>query len=252
MNLVISGWPGGGTTTLSIILSYALKLKLYRGSSTFRLLGEKLRFGDTGKDRIDADNELEPVFGPIYDRYNKYVLENRDNILVETDYHIADRKKNPKIVSYFLCTSVSVRASRLSIDSRGKDVDVIQERDALLKQKYMELFGIDWFDKRDLKRQYNALIDNDEATISEELEVIYRDLMKKGYISVDQYKILVMNMNDLESLFWGNGKQHFLDLLDKDNLLYKGEEILKEINQLFSTEILNMPTNIKEAILSFA
>jgi cytidylate kinase len=252
VNLVISGWPGGGTTTLSILLSYALKLKLYRGSSTFRLLGEKLKFGDTGKDRIDADSELEPVFGPIYDRYNKYVLENRDSILVETDYHIADRKKNPKIIAYFLCTSVSVRAGRLSIDSRENDVDLIQERDSLLRQKYKDLFGIDWFDKKDLKRQYNVLIDNDNATISEELEVIYRDLMRKGYISVDEYKILVMHMNDLESLFWTNGKQYLLDLLDRESLLYKGEDILKEINQLFRTEILNMPTNIREAILSFA
>lgn len=251
MNIVISGWPGCGSTTLSLLLSYSLKIKLVRGSSTFRLLGEKMSFSDTGEGRISADEILEPYYGPIYDDYNANILETSDNILVETDYHIADKKKNPQIVSYFLHATMKSRKERFLTDKREEDFLNAEKRDESLRNKYKELFNIDWFDLDQITKQYDILIDNSEATIKEELDLVYTDLWKRGRIDSDRYKNLISESETMENDFWKYGKKHFLDKLEKENLLILAPEILRDINAKFSSRIQKLPVEIKKTILKF-
>ncbi|MCS7317351.1 MAG: hypothetical protein NZZ41_03395 [Candidatus Dojkabacteria bacterium] len=252
MNIVISGWPGAGSTTLAILLSYSLKIRLFRGSNTFRLLGQKLNYGDQGTDRINADKILEDHYGRIYDKYNVHVLEKYDNIVMETDYHVASKKNNSKLVSYFLLCDFDARIKRLGIDSRDKDTLVLKERENTLREKYKSLFNIDWFNHEHIKQQYDCLIDNSELAIYEELNIIYLDLLKRGFIDVNQYSNLINQSKSLEDMFWEKGKEYFFILLSNEKLIVEAEEILKDINIKFKKEINRIKNKtIKNLLLQF-
>jgi len=41
-NIAVSGWPGSGGTSISILLAYQLNYKILKGSQVFRYLGKKL------------------------------------------------------------------------------------------------------------------------------------------------------------------------------------------------------------------
>jgi len=91
MKIIVSGLPGCGSTTLSLILAKSLNLKLYRGSASHRFFLEKLNIPQTGEGVIAMETLIQPFWGPIYDRFAKDIfLDNtEDNILLIMYFIIA-------------------------------------------------------------------------------------------------------------------------------------------------------------------
>ena len=85
MNIIVSSWPGAGSSTLAMILAKELKLRLFLGTETFRLIGRKLNYENTGKERIEADQYLEKYWGPLYDKYVEYIALNNNGLIIESD-----------------------------------------------------------------------------------------------------------------------------------------------------------------------
>ncbi len=238
MNIVVSGWPGAGSSTLAILLAHILNYKLLRGSETFRFLGEKLGYNLTGGDRIKADNYLEKYWAPMYDKYIDHLILTKREYILESDIAAFRIGLHDNLFSIFLAPSLESRQKRLVVDGRPEEVELLARRQTDLAQSYEKLYGFNWLDLKDVIEKYNLVIDSSEMKISKELEYIFEAL--------DLKKRIVNSFTKIEEEFWELGKERFLQILDKSNLLIATESIIKEVIKLSPSDAKNMPTELRD------
>lgn len=250
MNIIISSWPGAGASTLCFLLSDSLNIALLRGSSVFREISKAMNFAATGIDRINSDEYLEDNFSTLYDKYIKYKVSSDSNFIVETDIIKRDSLTSANFLAVFLTAPYNVRAKRLVFDQRDKDSDLLKERDNSLKVKYSVLYGYNWFDTDALKANYDLIVDNSELTLASELKMVYRILYQKGSLTEMELNDLNSKSETADKMFFENGKEFFINKLDKKNLIMHGDDVVKEINSVFSAEVSKLPEDIRNAINS--
>lgn len=248
MNIIISGWPGAGSSTLAMILSFKLKFKLIRGSESFRYLGEKLGFSDLGKDRVEVDSMLEKHWGKIYDKFIDYSILNKSSQVIESDIGAFRVGKGDTHISIFLAPSIEERKNRLIVDGREKDVNELVNRELELQKSYMDLHGIDWLDINEVNKHYDIVITDSNIKISDELKKVYTLLKSLNHLDNDTYTRFTNESISDEKYYWEKGKSFFLELLKENNLLTTGAEVLKESKRLFPDEISDMPQQLKAVI----
>lgn len=251
MNIIVSGWPGVGQSSLSVILANALNFKLIQGSALFRYVGSEINFENTGLDRVKADEYLEPYLGPLLEKYLQWNLLNKDNIVTESDISGFFTKDNKNIFSIFLKASKEVREDRLKVDGRAKDIGYIDLRDKSLEKSYNNLFGVDFLNEEAIDNAYTLPLDTSELTIAQELKIVYTKLKDMGFLKEESFNTLIINLEQEESFFWSNGKDKYKEILKEKGLLLSAKEIIIEIKEIFSTDVENLPQDIKNTFYSF-
>lgn len=250
MKLSVSGWPGGGSSTLSILLCYLLEVKHVRGSDAFRAIYRQLSYLDSGNDRIDAHNFVEPYFGPIYDKFIDFILSEKefDNLLVESDIAAFRVGKISSLYSIFLFTDFDIRKERMSVDSRIDDNEVLKEIDKSHEDAYRELHGINWFNEEEIKSKHAFTINNSNVPIAEEINQILEEMKNQGFIDQEKLIDLKTKTSELEKDYWEKGKKHYTTLLEEKGLVMHADEILRIISVQFSEEISKFPRELQDAI----
>jgi cytidylate kinase len=253
MIITVSGWSGVGSTTLALLLAKTLNYKLLSGTETFRYLGSKLNYEDTGADRVIADAMLEKYWGPVYDMYLHYKANtSAENIIIESDLIGFFTKDREDIISVFLIANFKSRSDRLKVDKRDKDVNLLKKRDEMLKDKYHQMHNIDIFDKELLKDVHDLVLDNTSLSLSAELNTIYNYLEKANIISKSSCSSLLDKSVIEDTLYWEMGKAQMIKELTEKNLLFSVEEIFQEIIQIFPHGIKTLPENLVNIIMSSA
>jgi len=237
MNIVVSGWPGAGSSTLALLLSYYHKYKLLRGTQTFRLIGSKLGYELTGEDRIKADTYLEEYWGPVYDKYVDYILLNFDNYLVESDIAAFRIGLHDNIFSIFLAPSLESRQKRLASDGRPEEIPLVAQREKDLQRDYINLNNQDWLDLEVVRSKHNLVLDTSYINLADELKIVYESLEKSG-----------QDFKQIEKDFWNNGKDFYINELQNNDLLISTEEIIRNITKTFRDDIELMPSKLKNII----
>ena len=102
MKITVSGWPGGGSSSLSLLLAYHYKFKHLQGGNIFRHIYKSLSFAESGQDRVEAHNYVEPYYGPLHDAYIDELLKDNSvqKTLIEND--IASFRVKPKNIASHL------------------------------------------------------------------------------------------------------------------------------------------------------
>ena len=157
---------------------------------------------------------------------------------------------DPKVISVFLYANEEIRGKRLAVDKRTDDVAALKQRDETLKNKFKEVFKVDFYDLESIQKNYTIAIDNSYKNIASELKIVYEKMKDSGQLTSDEYNELCDNATDEENTFWTSGKQWYIDYLKERNLLPTPEEITREIRERFKDEINKFPENLKEAIQS--
>lgn len=240
MNIIVSGWPGAGGTTLGLLLSYYLNYTFLLGSETFRFIGTKIGYQPTGQDRIKADAYLEKYWGPVYDKYIDSILQNRSEYIIDSDIAGFRIGLKDNIFSVFLAPSLESRQARLKVDGRGEEAPLLSKREQELGQDYFLLTGVNWLDKESLKTKYNLILDTSNITIAKELETIFEALHAASNENLSTLKI--------EEDFWSKGKEFYLTQLKSKNKCPSPEEIIRDIYKTFPQDIENMPPELKSII----
>lgn len=256
MIISVSGWPGGGSSSLSLLLSYSLSIKHIQGSQAFRYLYKSLSFKDSGADRIDVHNLVEPTYGPVHDKWIDSLLLNtklHNNILIENDIASFRVGKKQDVCSIFLITDFETRKERMSTDKRNDDGENLKGIDESHAMQYKSLHGIDWFDLENISNTHNLVIDNTNLSIAETLTIIYEWIKSNFKNTPSQIKLLdhcIAESDTYEKLFWTMGKAYIDDLLKKKDLSMSGVEVLKEIRENLPEDVEKLPSNIKDLILN--
>jgi cytidylate kinase len=247
-NILVSGWPGGGSTALTFSLTKIFGFKLLRGSETFRYLWKKLSYSTTGEENLEAERLIQPFFGKVYDQYIDYKIMNSSRFVIDSDIGGFRLGKRSEYYSIFLAAKKEERYRRLSSDNREKEIEFLEERENELRERYKELHNIDWFDPAEIQQKHNIVIDNSEITIEEEIARILGDMLELEILEKEEYEMYSEKIDEVVSDYWEIGKDSFLQQLLASNQVADAPEVLKEIAEQFKKEIEEFPEKLKNVI----
>jgi cytidylate kinase len=252
MKLVVSGWPGTGSSTLCYLLASELDITLIKGTDVFRTVWAKVGAGQTGEKIIELEALIQPTLGLIYDKYiDSILMDNaRQNFIIESDIAAFRLGRNTEYYSIFLIANKEARRTRLGVDGRQKDIELLEKREQELQQRYKDLMGLDFLNLETIKEKYNLLLDNSQLTLEAELTAIYQDFLEKGLIDQQKFEKLKIRATEAETQFWNLGKKHYEESLKNAGKIIPGTQIIAELNAMFAKEINEFPEEVKNALIS--
>jgi cytidylate kinase len=241
MKLIVSSWPGCGATTLTILLAEIYNLTLVRGTESFRLLLKQMNVSETGEGILLVESLIQPFFGPLYDKYMQDLFKDpsKDNLIADSDILGFFVPHTQGVHKIFLISDKISRAKHFTTDSRTEDIEILGRRDQELRNGYMKLYGFDIFDKDEINKNYNLVLDNSRILIAEELSLVTKLISPQ--ITMDE-------AHEYEHSYWTHGKEYFLEKLKSENRIIGGLDVLKGINEKYPDEIEKMPDNLKTAL----
>ena len=253
INIALSSWSGSGATALSLILANILKRKYIYIGNVFRYLGLKLGFSNEGVDRPEFDNYIENIIGTTVDNYVDYKLLNDKNLIVDADISAFRLGRHPKMFSIFLKADLDNRIKRNLIENRDDAIVTLEKRDKVLREKYIELWNVDFFDEELITKKYNLLFDNSNMSLQNEVQQILATFEK--YLQFkntphEYWDDVKNNIDKYSELYIKEGKKHMIELLEKDGLISDAGDIITEITKLFPEDVNNFPENIKNLFFS--
>lgn len=250
INIAVSGWPGSGSTSFSLILAAILKRKYLYIGDIFRYLGTELGHTVTGKSEIDFHNYIENIVGHTIDTYIDQKLTTENNILLEADIAAFRLGRNPKIFSVFIKTTYEERLRRVVVDARLDGDIYLSQRDEALKTKYKELWDIDFFDDEAIATKYNLVIDNTNMSLETELKQTIEALNEYHKFS-DTFDInkTYAKIDSEVAKFWKEGKKSFKKRLMAKKLYVSPQDILHEITKEFPEDVVKFPQEIQNVFL---
>ena len=244
MNIIVSSWPGAGATTLTLLLAKLLKKSLLQGSYTFRYIQKNINI----EDRIEKDDYVQTHWGPIYEKYIMHKVKTEDGLIVDSDI-TGFFVQQDNLISIFLYADEFSRSRRLVTDKRDEDLAFLKSRDEYLKNKYKELFDVDFFDLAKIKNLYKIPIDNTSASIDDELRIVFAELLNKHLISAQEKNILDSEVDSEVKNYFEKGKEFYLKYLEDNSKLQSGDEVLKEVARVLKDDIEKLPEDIKRVVL---
>ncbi|KXK27468.1 MAG: Cytidylate kinase [candidate division WS6 bacterium OLB20] len=172
INIALTGWPGVGTSTLTLLLALILDMRYVYIGSVFRTINEKLKVEGEHSLSSEFEQMIQPLIGKTIDTYVDHILLNKSGIILESDLSAFRIGKHPKVYSIFIRAGMEARKKREAKDGRvGVDAP-LEERDAALREEYIKLWDTDIFDDELIARKYNVIIDNSSLTVEEEITAI--------------------------------------------------------------------------------
>src|SRR3989344_2979035 len=209
INITISGWPGGGTTSLSLLLSILLQWQYLNIGWVFRDVGKKLGYSEEGTTRPQFDEFIEPIIGATIDNYSDHKLLNESQIILESDLAAFRLRKHPKVFSIFLKTDQKERIARVTKEGRQNAVTVLIERDKILQEKYQQIWGIDIFDEQLIERRFNMVIDNTSISLETELQNVLDAIKNHPQLKGEyNWEVIRNNIDKEVADLLKEGKEH--------------------------------------------
>lgn len=250
INITISGWPGSGTTTVTLLLGLLLKWKCINIGHIFRELGKKLGYSDEGTSRPQFDNYIEPLIGSTIDNFAEYKLLNDQGLILESDIAGFKLGKHPKVFSIFLKSFFDERAKRVTAEGRENAVETLREREQVLKQKYLELWQIDVFDEELINKKFDLVIDNTNMSLENEMQTILNAL--KAYPQLKEnfnWEKINSRIEQEVKKFWNQGKEKFRARLKAEGLYVNPGDMLLEITKIFPEDVLQLSPKLQAIFL---
>ena len=216
MNILISGWPGAGSSTAAKILALTLNMKYLYGGGVLKHWADSMGYDS----KTNAINDWMEKYGDKWNSiWEKYIIEKQKQI----DDTIIDAKlvgffveKAASVQKFYIIASNEARRNRAGSDQRLED---IEKRDDILKNSWIEKYGINIFDTEQLKKNYDHVIDTSEIGIKEVALKLLDLITQTNYSSEIE---AIMKSYESELKFLENE-------LKKRSLYYAPEQVLAEI-----------------------
>lgn len=229
MNIIISGWPSSGTTSLSLLLAYGLGFQYLYVGGIFKHLAATYAGATSGEDYTKFEEEFSTQIDDYLEAYSKHKIETEDSLLLDskiTGFNV----EALYVKEIMVVASQAVRAERAGTDNRLDAEATIKARDKNLQESWIQKYGIDLYSTEQLKQNYDLVLDNSNLTIAEELREIIATFELETTHTPEQ----------LENLFWKQGKAFIRQQIYERGLTIKPETAV--------TEMLELTPDFKEVL----
>ncbi len=220
-NVIISGWPGCGSSTNAKIASFIFQMKYFYVGGLTRYVASLMGYGEKDRDLVVWNEKYLESWDKLWEEYIIENIMNFENTIFDSKI-LGFFVKSSKFKKIFITANLDVRLSRLKHDKRA---DTLLKRDAILKEKWKNAYDIDFFDRTFIASNYDIVLDTSNMDIY------------KAALSVCEF-IKDDKLNDIEIKQIKYLADHYFtnpDLLPsklKENkLIYDYVEILKDIKK---------------------
>jgi len=247
MNIIISGWPGAGTTTLSLVLTELIKYRYLYGGGVFKYVAQKLTGQTSGHEFIKFEQNIGPHWDSIWEPYAKWKLEHTDKIIFEgkaTGFFM----EGENFFEIMLIAKVNARAGRAATDQRIDPQQTIMARDVVVRQRWIQEYGIDVYNPQQIQDNYDLVLDTSEITIEQEAEFIVSNLEEHHAFPESDLESQRKKIPEVVKKIKELGKDKFRALLVEKGLVVQPHEVLKELVQQFPQEIDKLPEELRDII----
>lgn len=253
VNISVSGWSGSGATSLALILTKLFEYKYLHLGGVFRHLGSKLGHSVEGFNRPKFDAYVEPIIGPTVDKYRDYKILEEDGFIADSDMGTFLIGKHPKVFSIFLKSDFEERVKKVIKDEREDAASVLEERDKVNREFFLELHDVDVFDEELIDRKFNYVLDNTHVSLEAEVRMVIENLQ-----TISHFKT-AFNLEDIDERleeevenFAVLGKDGYKKELSDKKLIVTPQEIITDISQQFPEDVAEYPENIQSIFLGQA
>lgn len=247
MNIIISGWPAAGTTSLSLILAYLLEYKYIYAGGLMKYMAQQAVGTDNGVKYIEFERSFGPYFDIIWEPYARWKVTTSDKLMLEAKtagFFIEDEN----VYEIMVIADLQTRTIRAQGDKRKDNITTINARDQELRQRWIKEFQVDLFNEDQVLSQYDLVLDNSKMTIEEELETTLRYLEEDYRFPEDNLSIQRIKVPEAVNLHWQHGKDYFRKLLYENNQYVLPEIIIKELKYQFPDLLAKLPASVKSMI----
>lgn len=224
MNILISGWPGAGSSTAAKILALTLNMQYLYGGGVLKRWAELMGYNP----KTNELNSWILKYGKYWDDlWEKYLLSKADKL----DNTIIDSKisgffidKPEKVIEIFIIASLDARMSRAAGDKRKEE---IRERDEILQKTWEKKYNINIFDQKELSAKYNYVVDTSNIGIQAVARRLLEIVSKKqpDQFQLDTYK---KRLNAIYHSFFQNS-DYLNDALREKKLYISPDKILEDL-----------------------
>ncbi len=249
MNIIISGWPGAGTTSLALLMSHLLEYRYVYGGGVFKYLGQQIAGDTSGPKFIEFEQKFGVAWDQIWEPYVMWKLEHSDKMIVEgkTTGFFAESENYYEIM---LIAKVSARASRAAGDGRTDAEQTIMARDVVVRQRWINEYGIDVYDPQLIVNNYDLLVDNSQMTIDDELQFVLSNLEEDYRFPRTDLEQEKKHAQEAVTMLQSKGKDFVRESLHERGLLVNPQEVMKEWNEHFADRVQALPDELKNIVLT--
>jgi cytidylate kinase len=247
MNIIISGWPGAGTTSLALILCNLLGYKYAYGGGVFKYLAQKVAGDTSGPRFIEFEQKFGEAWDHMWEPYAVWKLEHTDHMLLEgkTTGFFVDSESYYEIM---VIAKVAARAARAVSDGRSDPQQTIMARDVVVRQRWINLFGVDIYDPKQIADNYDLVLDNSNMTIADEVNFILNNLEEDYRFPKTDLEQEKRKAPEVLAALREKGKDQFREQLKQKSLIITVEEIFKEWQQHFPDQVAQLPSELKTIV----
>lgn len=247
MNIILSGWPGAGTTSISLMMAYLLKYEYVYAGGVMKHIAESHVGATSGPNYISFEESFGPQFDQIWEKYAVWKLKTANNLLMEAKtagFFIGDEN----VFEVMLIAGIEARIKRAQLDKREDAGATIRARDAEVRQRWFSTFNIDIYNLNTVRENYDLVIDNSHMEPQDELEILFRAFEDSGKfpgVSAGEFRDRFAGVIDT---FWDKGKDYYREELIKAGLYTQPQKIIQEWEDNFPDELKELGLNVRSLI----
>lgn len=245
MNIVVSSWPGAGGTSVSLMLTELLGCRYLNVSHVLDLLAGILYKSADDANLIKFEREFGNVWDDIWEKYISWKLGKEDKIVVDgriTGFFVEDEKR---IFEIMIIADMTTRLRRFS-----SSPFYLSEQDNITRLRWLNRLHIDVFNIKQIELNYDIIIDNSTMNLGDELSVILDFMYYENHIDEEQYKKYAHLIAPLKNEVRMNKVSNIKQNLISRKALISPQEVLKEWNENFRSDVERMPEILKLIIKS--
>ncbi|MBL8014795.1 MAG: hypothetical protein JNK26_01240 [Candidatus Doudnabacteria bacterium] len=247
MNIIVSGWPAAGATTLSLLLAQLLDYKYLYGGGVMKFLSSKVVGVDSGPKFIEFERYFGPYFDAIWDKYAVWKVQHSSHLILDGKaggFFV----EAENVFEIMVIASQHTREQRADTDLRILGSETLATRDQQIRSRWLSTYNIDIYDPVQIQLNYDLVLDTTNMSVEEELQRVLNYLEEDYRYPHTDLSWARSKIPELLALYKDEGKGAIWKLLEAKDSVYKHEIIFKEWKHQFAPEVKRFPPQIAQVI----
>lgn len=242
-NIIVSSWPSSGGTSMALLVANELQMPYVYGGGVLKTFSKEIFGGDSGQPHIKFELEFGENWDKIWETYAEWSLQTKSGILLE-GMTAGFLYNNPSSFAIMFLASLESRAQRSDKDKRLDSLETLKIRDKEVRERWIQMLGVDIYDKELIKEKYDLMLDTSGMTITESLLATQGYLQEAGF----QIDISTARAAQLEEKYWEKGKDFLKQKLAAKGLLIDAGDVFTEWKEHFPKLVAELPQPMRTVI----
>lgn len=248
MNIIISGWPAAGATTLSVLIASLFDYRYLYGGGVMKQLAKQVVGVDSGSKFLQFEQYFGPYFDAIWDKYAVWKVQHSSHLVLDGKaggFFV----EAENVFEIMLIADQKTREQRAEKDLRLEAVSTLAQRDQLIRQRWQDTYGIDIYDPNQVQGNYDLILDTTKMTVEQELQRVISYFEEDYRYPETDLDWARSKIPELISQYQQGGKAAIWQKLEQKGLVVANSLIFQEWKHQFPEQVKNFPEPIRGIVV---